>query len=179
MKPRKVLLLSLLAFASFWTLISIISAVSTGGLYPVGGLNGVHIPTNQLFTYSIPLAGSGWVGVGLVLFQGRIGGRRSQVKNMFEKMGFGSEVYDLMIGMRGSGSRLSLLQQMESPKHRLELSELTGIDWKEVDRQISVLEKYGLVKVYAQSGTVKLYQVTEHGKLLLNLVAELNSKSLR
>ena len=30
------------------------------------------------------------------------------------------------------------------------------------------------MKMYAQSGTVKLYQVTEQGKLLLNLVAELN-----
>lgn len=177
MKSRRVLLLSLLMFASFWTLISIISAVTTGGPYPVGGLNGVHVPTNPLFTYYIPLAGSGWVAVGLVLFQARIGGRRSQIKSLFEKQGFESEVYDLMIGMRGSGSRLSLLQYMESPKHRLELSELTGIDWKEVDRQTSILEKYGLVKVYAQSGTIRLYQVTEHGKLLLNLVAELNGKS--
>lgn len=137
----------------------------------------MNAPTNPLFTYSVPLAGSGWVVIGLVLFQGRIGGRRSRVKSMFEKLGFESEVYDLMVGMRGSGSRLSLLQNMESPRHRLELSELTGIDWKEVDRQISVLEKYGLVKIYAQSGTVILYQVTEHGKLLLNMVAELNSKS--
>lgn len=85
-------------------------------------------------------------------------------------MGFGSDVFDLMMGMRGAGSRISLMQSMESPKHRLELSELTGIDWKEVDRQLFVLEKYGFVKVYAQSGTVKLYQVTEQGKLLLNLV---------
>jgi len=86
-------------------------------------------------------------------------------------------VYDLMIGMRGGGSRVSLLQNMDSPKHRLELSELTGIDWKEVDRQLAVLEKYSLVKVYAQSGTVKLYQVTEQGKLLLGLIEELNGRS--
>ena len=63
---------------------------------------------------------------------------------------------------------------MESPKHRHELSELTGIDWKEVDRQLSVMEKYGLVKVQVQSGTVKLYQVTEQGRLLLKLVEELS-----
>ena len=171
------LLLSLLVFASFWTLISIIAAVGGGSNIQVGGLHFPTSSTNPLFAYSIPLAGTGWVAIGLVLFQGRIGGRRSHVKSMFEKLGFESEVYDLMIGMRGSGSRLSLLQNMESPRHRLELSELTGIDWKEVDRQISILEKYGLVKVYAQSGTVILYQATEHGKLLLNMVAELDSKS--
>jgi DNA-binding PadR family transcriptional regulator len=39
------------------------------------------------------------------------------------------------------------------------------------------MEKYGFVKVYAQSGTVKLYNITENGKLLLNLVRELNSPS--
>ena len=72
---------------------------------------------------------------------------------------------------------MSLLQNMDTPKHRLELAELTGIDWKEVDRQLGVLEKYGLVKVYAQSGTVKLYQVTEQGKLLLGLVVELGSRA--
>ena len=104
--------------------------------------------------------------------------RHSRVKSIFATRGFGSDVYDLMIGMRGSGSRVSLLQNMESPRHRLELSERTGIDWKEVDRQLSVLERYGLVKVYAQSGTVKLYQVTEHGKLLLKLVGELDSQHM-
>ncbi len=79
-----------------------------------------------------------------------------------------------MMGMRGASFRLSLLQNMEDPRHRLELSEITGIDWKEVDRQLSVLEKYGLAKMHAQSGSVKLYQVTEHGKLLLKLVQELD-----
>jgi hypothetical protein len=52
---------------------------------------------------------------------------------------------------------------------------MTGIDWKEVDGQVTVLEKYGLVKIYAQSGTVQLCQVTEQGKLLLNLFADLQS----
>lgn len=81
-----------------------------------------------------------------------------------------------MITMRGGGSRITLLENMETPKNRLELSELTGIDWREVDREVSILEKYGLVKIYAQTGTVKMYQVTEQGKLLMNLVGELNGK---
>ncbi len=80
------------------------------------------------------------------------------------------------ITMRGGGSRITLLENMETPKNRLELSELTGIDWREVDREVSILEKYGLVKIYAQTGTVKMYQVTEQGKLLMNLVGELNGK---
>jgi DNA-binding transcriptional ArsR family regulator len=169
MKPRTVILGCLSVFASFETILAIIGA-STAQSPTV-----LHQPTNPILGYAIPLSAAGWVAVGLVVFQGRLNGlsRRYQIKSTFAKLGFGGDVYDLMIGMRGAGSRVSLLQNMESPRHRLELSELTGIDWKEVDRQLSVLEKYGLVKVYAQSGTVKLYQVTEQGKLLLNLVAEL------
>jgi hypothetical protein len=55
--------------------------------------------------------------------------------------------------MRGGTSRLALMQSLETPRHRQELSEVTGIDWKEVDRELGALEKYGLVKVYAQSGS--------------------------
>lgn len=176
MRARVVVLCSLLVFASFWTLLAIVGTL-TSPTTPLGQALGLNTTVNPIFGYSVPLSAVGWIAVGLVVFQGRVSGnRRSRVKSAFAKMGFGSDVYDLMIGMRGAGSRVSLLQNMESPKHRLELSELTGIDWKEVDRQLSVLEKYGLVKVYAQSGTIQLYQVTEQGKLLLNLVGELGNK---
>jgi len=83
-------------------------------------------------------------------------------------------VYRLMVKMRGSGSRLTLLKSIEEPKHRLELAEITGIDWKEVDRQLKVLENYGLARVAAQSGSVKLYQITEQGRLLLKLIDDLS-----
>lgn len=177
MNRRTILLYSLAGFASLETVLTIIIALAS----PTAGTGVTHIGngglSNPLVTYSPPLSIAGWIAVALVVFKGRVSSRRSQVKGIFARMGFGSDVYDLMVGMRGAGSRVSLLQNMDSPRHRLELSERTGIDWKEVDRQLSVLEKYGLVKMYAQSGTVKLYQVTEQGKLLLRLVGELSDKS--
>jgi DNA-binding transcriptional ArsR family regulator len=171
----------LLAFASVETATAVIGvfAAGTGATGSTMGLfNALHVPTNPVFGYSIPLAAAGWVAVGVVLFQGRMAGgfRRSRVKSLFASRGFGPDVYDLMITMRGGGSRVTLLENMETPKNRLELSELTGIDWREVDREISILERYGLVKIYAQSGTVKMYQITEQGKLLRSLVEELNKK---
>jgi DNA-binding transcriptional ArsR family regulator len=171
-KARTALLCSLFAFASLETMLAIVGALTPPT--DTWGLIGLHQTVNPIFEYSVPLSAAGWIAAGLVVFQGRVSGRRFRVRSAFAKMGFGSDVFDLMMGMRGAGSRVSLLQNMETPKHRLELSELTGIDWKEVDRQLSVLEKYGLVKIHAQSGTVKLYQVTEQGKLLLKLVAELS-----
>jgi len=50
------------------------------------------------------------------------------------------------------------------------------MDWKEVDRQLRVLENYGLVHVIAQSGTVKMYQITERGLVLMKLIDDLANK---
>lgn len=90
------------------------------------------------------------------------------------KAGFDRNVYDLMVKMRGSSSRLSILQSLvQAPRHRNELSEMTGIDWKEVDRQIGLLERYGFVSVEAQAGPVKVYRLTDQGRSLVKLMDEL------
>jgi hypothetical protein len=135
-------------------------------------------PFGLLWQYSVPFSAFGWAFVGLSVLAGRHG-RKSRIRSLFAKEGFSGEVFDLMIGMRGGGSRLALLKGMQVPKHRQELADITGIDWKEVDRQIGVLEKYGLVKMYAQSGTVQIYQITEQGKLLINLIEDLQSPPRR
>jgi DNA-binding HxlR family transcriptional regulator len=118
--------------------------------------------------YAPPLSITTWAVVGATTLYGRSG------RGVFARKGFEGDVYKLMVKMRGSGSRLSLLKSMEEPKHRLELAEITGIDWKEVDRQLKVLENYGLARVTAQSGSVKLYQITEQGRILLKLIDDLS-----
>lgn len=178
MSKRRLVLLVLLAFTLAETAIFVWSVSVTAlfglmstGIASVAGQN----PFSPFLSYSFPLSLGGWSAIALVFFQGRAS-RRSQVKRLFLKQGLDSGVYDLMVGMRGGTSRLVLLQHMEAPRHRQELSEITGIDWKEVDRELGLLEKYGLVKMYAQSGTVRLYQVTEQGILLVKLLEELNSR---
>ena len=71
---------------------------------------------------------------------------------------------------------MALMRNLETPRHRFDLASVTGMDWKEVDRQLAILENYGLVKVYAQSGSVKLYQMTEHGRMLLRLMDDLANR---
>ena len=128
MKLRTIALCLLVAFASVHTLLAIIGTFtpSTSSLGSTMGVSGLHTRTNPVFGYSIPLAAGGWVAVCLVLFQGRMAGgfRRSRVKSLFASRGFGPDVFDLMITMRGGGSRITLLENMETPKNRLELSEL-------------------------------------------------------
>jgi DNA-binding HxlR family transcriptional regulator len=178
LKARTAVFISLLSFALVWTVISTFTLFSAyTGSSAKDSLGPAEL-THSLLTYSAPLAGIGWALTGLFTIHERWRfDKRSQIRNLFSRMGFAPEVYNLMVGMRGARSRASLLHNLDSPKHRLELSELTGIDWKEVDRQLCVLEKYGLVRVYAQSGIIKLYQVTEHGKLLIRLVNELSGES--
>lgn len=175
LRKRTLLALILLAFSLGETGLfawSVSTAASSGS---VSAGQASYVGQNPFLSYSLPLSLGGWSAVALVSFQGRLD-RRSQVKRLFLRQGLDSNVYDLMIGMRGGTSRLTLLQQMAAPRHRQELSELTGIDWKEVDRELGLLEKYGLVKIYAQSGTVRLYQVTEQGSLLVKLIEELNAE---
>ena len=137
---------------------------------PVSGIVGLF------WSYSVHLSVGGMIAIGLVWFQGR-GIQQSRLRKTFVGRGFSSDIYDLMIGMRGATSRLTLLRTMETPRYRNELSQMTGIDWKEVDRQVGVMEKYGLVKIYAQAGNVRLYQTTEQGRLLLEFIDELGKPS--
>ena len=128
---------------------------------------------NFFIAYSPILGAAGWIAIGLFVSQERMS-NRWQIRKQFAQKGLDEDTYDLMIKMRGRTSRLTLLQNMESPKHRFELSDLTGIDWKEVDRELNILQKYGLIMEYAHSGTVKLYKTTEQGRLLMDLVEELD-----
>lgn len=149
-------------------------SLASGGLLGLISFDQTSIPgQNPILRYSFPLSIFGWSAIALIYFQGRTKSV-SQAKRLFLQLGLGS-AYDLMVGMRGGTSRLVLLQHMETPRHRQELSELTGIDWKEVDREVGLLEKYGLVKMSARSGTVKLYQVTKQGSMLVELIEELNA----
>jgi hypothetical protein len=118
-------------------------------------------------SYSLPISLAGWALFGLTFL------RRQSSSRVFASRGFDRKVYALMVEMRGASSRLMLLRSLETPKHRNELADTTGIDWKEVDRQMSLFEKYGLTKVYASSGAIKMYQLTEQGKVLLQLIDEL------
>lgn len=132
----------------------------------VNDLVSVH-NSYQLF---VPISIASWIGFGVVFafWRGNYG------RSIWREAGLDKSVYNLMVKMRGGNSRLELLRNLESPRQRNELSQLTGIDWKEVDRQVNLLQSYGLVSVYAETGSVKIFKLTEQGQLLLKLMDELN-----
>lgn len=144
----------------------------------IGYLTSCHAPlcitaqgTGYLLSlYSIPLALGGWSIFGVALVW------RGRIPAQWRVAGFDRDTFDLIMRMRGGASRLAILRLLTAPKHKNELSRLTGFDWKEVDRQLRLLESYGLVSVYAESGSVKLYSVTRQGELLLSLIEKLSGE---
>jgi len=98
---------------------------------------------------------------------------RGRVRARYTEMGFGSDVFELFMKMKGGATRIKVLNTLATPKDRLQLAEELGVDWKTVDRHVQILHKYGFVTEQAAYGTVRLYQVTPLGKILLNLFDDL------
>jgi predicted transcriptional regulator len=119
-----------------------------------------------LWRNSFPLAATSWAVLCITFFRGGI-------SRKWRSLGFDKDVFSLMVVMKGAQSRVSLLANLNEPRHKTELTRLAGLDWKEVDREIKLLERLGLISLYAQSGSVKMYKLSEHGKLLLKLISEL------
>jgi hypothetical protein len=121
----------------------------------------------EVQTTSLLLAPVSWIIIaGMWVWRGRVRARYSE-------MGFGSDVFELFMKMKGGATRIKVLNTLATPKDRLQLAEELGVDWKTVDRHVQILHKYGFVTEQAAYGTVRLYQVTPMGRMLLNLFDDL------
>jgi len=98
---------------------------------------------------------------------------RGRVRARYSEMGFGSDVFELFMKMKGGATRIKVLNTLSTPKDRLQLAQELGVDWKTVDRHVQILNKYGFVREQSAYGTVRLYEATPMGKMLLNLFDDL------
>jgi DNA-binding HxlR family transcriptional regulator len=98
---------------------------------------------------------------------------RGRVRARYREMGFGPDVFELFMKMKGGATRIRVLGRLNTPKDRLQLAEELGVDWKTVDRHVQTLSKFGFVREESTYGTVRLYQVTPMGKMLLDLFDQL------
>jgi DNA-binding HxlR family transcriptional regulator len=98
---------------------------------------------------------------------------RGRVRSAYSEMGFGSDVFELFMKMKGGATRIKVLNTLTTPKDRLQLAEELGVDWKTIDRHVQILNKYGFVREQAAYGTVRMYEVTPLGKMLLNVFDEI------
>jgi len=161
---------TILAFDYIFLLATGRSSTSSGwGTYQ--GLEPTGLQNSLLFLWgnSLPLSASGWFVLGVTFF-------RRGISRKWREMGFDRDVFELMVKTRGAWSRLRLLRYLNEPRHKAELSTLSGLDWKEVDRELGLLQRFGLTTLHAHSGSVKIYKLSEQGKLILNLVEGLEAR---
>ncbi len=164
------------AAGSVTTLTTTVSAATTtqaGGesLGAVAALSSASSQSESLLRevqrVSLLLAPVSWVVLGgMWVWRGRVRARYSE-------MGFGSDVFELFMKMKGGATRIKVLNKLSTPKDRLQLAEELGVDWKTVDRHVQILNRYGFVSEQAAYGTVRLYEVTPMGKMLLDLFEDL------
>jgi hypothetical protein len=120
---------------------------------------------------SLILAPTSWFFVGgMWIWRGRM-------KSKWTDLGFDSDVFGLFVKMKGAKTRIRLLDALSAPKDRLQLAQELGLDWKAVDRHIEILDKYGFVHEKVAYGKVRMFELTATGKLLLQLLEELNGQS--
>ncbi len=133
---------------------------------PPGSNSSVESVHAILYEYSPPEGLISWAVVaGLVIWRGRI-------KQAWSERGFDQDVFRLFAQMRGAPTRLKMIKDLAVPKNRAQLAQELNIDWKAVDRQIRLLEKYCFIQEKSRHGTTKFYQLTESGKLLLEFLEE-------
>ena len=79
-----------------------------------------------------------------------------------------------MTQMKGAATRLKLLESLDTPTDRFQLANKLGLDWKTIDRQTEILCRYGLVREEQAYGRVRIYSLSENGKIMLKLIKELS-----
>jgi hypothetical protein len=120
--------------------------------------------------HSLAFAPDSWILVGgLWIWRGRM-------KSRWQALGFDSEVFELFVRMRGGKTRVKLLNSLLIPKDRFQVANELGLDWKAVDRHMTMLDKYGFVHEQAAFGRVRIYELTTVGKMLLKLLQNLNEE---
>ena len=104
--------------------------------------------------------------------------QRGVVGSLKKKMsneGYDKDVYRVFSG-RGGTRRLVIMRSLETPRLRNEIANLTNTDWKEVDRNIKILESVNLVRTQFSHGSVSTYELTANGKRLMDIVrSEINN----
>lgn len=100
------------------------------------------------------------------------------VRSVWSKSMFDYSVFKLLVKMRGSTTRMRILQTLERPMNRQQLANELGLDWKAVDRHIELLLNYGLIKETGEgNGRVKHYILTDDGRHVLELLEKLSQLS--
>jgi hypothetical protein len=161
MRPKSILIsVVLVLFAAFWTYVAIKAIPNNPA--PINGA--IARQTNIWITYAAIALASWALAVSSTLHLSR------KDREEWRKAGFDDLVINMMAESRGAISRSRILEVLRSPSHRGHVSNVTGIDWREVDRQMRVMEDISLVELRGKQGHRDLFGLTGKGSIALNLL---------
>ncbi len=170
MRPKSALItIALLIFSGFWTYLTIVNIPSGPG-----ATLGLHVPQTNAWIGYATIASVSWVlSVCTVLHLSR------KNRRDWRRAGFDDSAIDIMAEKRGALSRLRILEELKDPNHRSYVSDATGIDWREVDREVRLMMDLGLVEMQTKQGRGELFGLTGKGIVALGLLeTKLNGKNI-
>jgi DNA-binding transcriptional ArsR family regulator len=130
----------------------------------------VALPLILLQSHSLLLAPISWGAVvGVWIWRGRI-------KSRWTRLGLDQGLFRLLLQMKGSATRTTILKSLLTPKDRLQLAKDLDLDWTTIDYHIQVLLKHGLIEENTAYGNVRLYELTKTGSDLLSVLEEINAR---
>lgn len=111
----------------------------------------------------------GWMTTVYEVIRLKSGDFNGTLRKKISQEGFDRSVYRMFTG-RGGPRRLAIMNALDTPKLRNEIAKITNTDWKEVDRNVRILESANLVKIQYSHGSMSVYYLTEVGRDLINFI---------
>ena len=130
----------------------------------------------SLIAVSMYLGILGWVLTVYEIITAKKFQFNGSLRKIIDSEGFDRDIYRIF-SSRGGSKRLSIMQTLATPKLRNEIARITNIDWKEVDRNIRILEASNLVKMQYSHGSLNVYRLTETGEDLIKIIISYESRT--
>lgn len=163
-------------FAIYSTILLIDQTVNTNPTLDIGvptvigtptfyeyALIGINIANSTIYDNAFLFFISSWTLIGSVIWRGNI-------KKVFQSFGFDYDIFTSMLKMKGSESRIKILDSLSLPKNRKQIAEELNLDWKSVDRHTKLLIKLNLINEMTTLGNTTFYIRSEKGTKLLSLI---------
>ena len=170
MKSKYVLLIFLIILSAIATAYSLFLTLN----FQYSGLSFGKLVSERLMKYPylifpLLLATFGWLISGYELFTIRKKSISRVILKEVSGKGDGWALYNTFKG-KGGARRLAMMEILETPMIRSEIADIVGMDWKEVDRNIKILESVDLVKTQYSHGSTSVFELTNKGKNVLEKV---------
>ena len=177
MKRSVAIVLSLALLSTILSVYTILITSRPNPAFFAGSTNSVTTTNGPMFvsvaypveSIFLSLSVVGWLLTGYELFAER----KKEISHILRTTVSGRKdhwgIYNVFKG-KGGARRLTILESLDVPRQRNEVAKMTSTDWKEVDRNIRILESANLIRM-GQSGTpYPRYELTEEGQELLKKI---------